>query len=75
MAEGLAGAGADIAAWISYAVSKKFSKEPEKFGTGTIEGVAGPESANNAATLSVGASALAGATGGKLYSLTVTPTK
>ncbi len=35
----LPGAGADIAAWISYAVSKKFSKEPEKFGTGHIEGI------------------------------------
>jgi TctA family transporter len=33
----LPGAGADIAAWMSYAMSKKFSKEPEKFGTGHIE--------------------------------------
>src|SRR4030042_1405423 len=33
----LPGAGADIAAWMSYAMSKKFSKEPEKFGTGTME--------------------------------------
>ncbi len=45
----LPGAGADIAAWISYAVSKKFSKEPEKFGTGHIEGVVDATSANNAA--------------------------
>lgn len=45
----LPGAGADIAAWISYAVSKKFSKEPEKFGTGHIEGIVDATSANNAA--------------------------
>jgi putative tricarboxylic transport membrane protein len=35
---------------VSYAIEKKFSKHPEKFGTGTIEGVAGPEAANNAAS-------------------------
>ena len=35
---------------MSYAIEKKFSKHPEKFGTGTIEGVAGPEAANNAAS-------------------------
>ena len=29
----LPGAGADIAAWVSYAMAKRFSKEPEKFGT------------------------------------------
>ncbi len=34
----------------SYAVEKKVSKHPEEFGTGAIEGVAGPESANNAAS-------------------------
>jgi TctA family transporter len=45
----LPGAGADIAAWISYAVSKKFSKEPEKFGTGNVEGIVDATSANNAA--------------------------
>ena len=39
-----------IAAFSSYAIEKKLSKYPEKFGTGVIEGVAGPESANNAAT-------------------------
>ncbi len=39
-----------ISAFSSYAVEKKMSKHPERFGTGTIEGVAGPESANNAAT-------------------------
>jgi putative tricarboxylic transport membrane protein len=35
---------------MSYALEKKFSKHPEKFGTGVIEAVAGPESANNAAS-------------------------
>ena len=45
----LPGAGADIAAWISYAVSKKSSKEPEKYGTGHIEGVVDAGTANNAA--------------------------
>ncbi len=37
-----------IAAFLAYAVEKKVSKEPEKFGTGMIQGVAGPETANNA---------------------------
>jgi TctA family transporter len=45
----LPGAGADIAAWISYAVSKRFSKTPEKFGTGHVEGVVDATSANNSA--------------------------
>lgn len=45
----LPGAGADIAAWISYAVSKRFSKTPEKFGTGHIEGIIEAGAANNAA--------------------------
>jgi putative tricarboxylic transport membrane protein len=45
----LPGAGADIAAWISYAVSKRFSKEPEKFGTGHVEGIVDATSANNSA--------------------------
>lgn len=45
----LPGAGADIAAWICYALSKKFSKEPEKFGTGHIEGIVDAGTANNAA--------------------------
>jgi putative tricarboxylic transport membrane protein len=43
------GTGPVIASFISYAIEKKISKTPEKFGTGMIEGVAGPESANNAA--------------------------
>jgi putative tricarboxylic transport membrane protein len=46
----LPGGGALISSFVSYAVEKKISKHPEKFGTGAIEGVAGPESANNAAT-------------------------
>jgi TctA family transporter len=45
----LPGAGADIAAWMSYAVSKRFSKEPEKFGTGHVEGIVESGAANNAA--------------------------
>jgi putative tricarboxylic transport membrane protein len=45
----LPGGGAVISTFVSYAVEKKMSKNPEKFGKGAIEGVAGPESANNAA--------------------------
>ena len=45
----LPGAGADIAAWMSYAMSKKFSKTPEKFGTGHIEGIVESGAANNSA--------------------------
>jgi TctA family transporter len=45
----LPGAGADIAAWMSYAVSKRFSKEPEKFGTGHVEGIIEAGAANNSA--------------------------
>lgn len=45
----LPGAGADIAAWMSYAMSKKFSKTPEKFGTGHVEGIVEAGSANNSA--------------------------
>lgn len=44
----LPGAGSDIAAWISYAVSKRFSKEPEKFGTGHVEGLVDAGASNNA---------------------------
>ena len=43
----LPGAGADIASWMSYAMSKKFSKEPEKFGTGHVEGIVESGAANN----------------------------
>ncbi len=45
----LPGAGADIAAWVTYALSKRFSKEPEKFGKGHIEGVVDAGTANNSA--------------------------
>jgi putative tricarboxylic transport membrane protein len=45
----LPGAGATVASFLSYATEKKLSKHPEKFGTGVIEGVAGPEGANNSA--------------------------
>ncbi len=44
----LPGAGADIAAWVAYAVSKKFSREPEKFGSGHVEGLVDSGCANNA---------------------------
>lgn len=46
----LPGAGATLASFFSYITEKKFSKTPEKFGKGAIAGVAGPESANNAAS-------------------------
>lgn len=46
----LPGGGTIIASIISYATEKRFSKHPEKFGTGYIAGVAGPETANNAAS-------------------------
>jgi putative tricarboxylic transport membrane protein len=46
----LPGAGALISSFISYTVEKKISKHPEEFGRGAIAGVAGPETANNAAT-------------------------
>ncbi len=45
----LPGGGAVLAAFASYTVEKKVAKDPSRFGKGAIEGVAGPESANNAA--------------------------
>ena len=45
----LPGGGAVIASFTAYAIERRFSKHPEKFGTGIIEGVAAPEAANNAA--------------------------
>ena len=45
----LPGGGATLAAFGSYTVEKKISKTPKAFGQGAIQGVAGPESANNAA--------------------------
>ena len=46
----LPGPGPVIASFASYATEKRLSRHPEKFGKGAIEGVAGPESANNSAT-------------------------
>lgn len=45
----LPGAGADIAAWVSYGTAKNTSKNKNEFGTGHVEGVIAPTSANNAA--------------------------
>lgn len=42
------GGGAGISSYSSYAVEKRLSKTPERFGHGAIQGIAGPESANNA---------------------------
>lgn len=46
----LPGVGAVVPTFISYTMEKRMSKTPERFGKGAIEGVAGPESANNAAS-------------------------
>jgi putative tricarboxylic transport membrane protein len=46
----LPGGGALLSSFVSYTVEKRISKHPERFGKGAIEGLAGPESANNAAT-------------------------
>jgi putative tricarboxylic transport membrane protein len=46
----LPGAGPTIASFLSYSMEKKISRHPEEFGKGAIEGVAGPEAANNAAS-------------------------
>lgn len=48
----LPGGGATISSLVSYAVEKKVAKDPSRFGRGAIEGVAGPETANNAAATS-----------------------
>ena len=45
----LPGGGAALSSFAAYAVEKKLSKSPERFGRGAIEGVAAPEAANNAA--------------------------
>jgi TctA family transporter len=45
----LPGAGADIAAWVTYGVSKKLSRTPEDYGKGSLEGVIDSGAANNAA--------------------------
>ena len=46
----LPGAGPTIASFLTYTMEKKLSRHPEEFGHGAIEGVAGPEAANNAAS-------------------------
>lgn len=46
----LPGGGAVLSSFASYAIERRLSRHPEKFGNGAIEGVAGPESANNAAS-------------------------
>ena len=48
----LPGGGPIVATFASYSIEKRLSKHPERFGKGAIEGVAGPESANNAAVQS-----------------------
>jgi putative tricarboxylic transport membrane protein len=45
--------GAEIPTFLSYMTEKRLSKRPEEFGQGAIEGVAGPEAANNAAAAGV----------------------
>lgn len=45
----LPGAGATLASFFSYEMERRISKTPEKFGTGMMEGITGPEGANNAA--------------------------
>ena len=45
----LPGAGADIAAWISYAISKRFSRNPQEYGKGSFDGLAEATGANNSA--------------------------
>jgi len=47
----LPGVGATTASFVSYATAARFSKHPEKFGTGIAEGIAAPETANNAAAM------------------------
>ena len=46
----LPGAGGDIGSWIGYNEAKRFSKHPEEFGKGSLDGIAGSEAANNAVT-------------------------
>lgn len=45
--------GAEVPTFVSYFLEKKLSKKPEEFGQGAIEGVAGPEAANNASAAGV----------------------
>jgi putative tricarboxylic transport membrane protein len=45
----LPGVGEDMGAWVSYAAAKRFSREPEKFGKGSVEGMMAAETGDNAA--------------------------
>ena len=49
----LPGGGATLSSFAAYALEKKTSRTPEQFGRGAVEGVAGPESANNAGALTI----------------------
>lgn len=69
------GPGATTGAFVSYATARQFSKQPEKFGAGAIEGVAAPDSGNNATcgatlipllTLGIPGSPIAAVLGGAL---------
>lgn len=46
----LPGEGAVLASFLSYAIEKRLTRYPEQFGHGAVEGVAGPEAANNSGT-------------------------
>jgi putative tricarboxylic transport membrane protein len=48
----LPGAGATISSYVAYALAKRWSRTPERYGSGEIGGVAAPEAANNSATAS-----------------------
>ena len=50
----LPGGGSVLASFASYTMEKKLAKDPSRFGKGAIEGVAGPEAANNAGALRCG---------------------
>ncbi|WP_374442958.1 tripartite tricarboxylate transporter permease [Stella sp.] len=78
----LPGGSAALAAFASYAMEKKIARDPSRFGTGAVEGVAGPESANNAAsqasfiptlTLGIPANALMALMMGAMQIFGVTP--
>src|SRR3546814_8406778 len=45
--------GSEVPTFLSYALERKLTRHPDEFGKGAIEGVAGPEAANNAATAGV----------------------
>ena len=49
----LPGSGAAVASFTSYVVEKRFARDPSRFGYGAVEGVAGPEAANNAAAAGI----------------------